>query len=88
MAVLRITKEFKFECAHALTGYNGKCSHIHGHSYTLRVTVRGEPISNPEDPKYGLVIDFNDLKKIINTIDRNAFMVINETKYVVNGFFK
>ena len=30
----------------------------------------------------------DDLKKIINTIDRNAFMVINETKYVVNGFFK
>ena len=72
MAVLRITKEFKFECAHALTGYNGKCSHIHGHSYTLRVTVRGEPISNPEDPKYGMVIDFNDLKKIINeeVVDR------------------
>ena len=30
----------------------------------------------------------DDLKKIINTIDKNAFMVINETKYVVNGFFK
>ena len=30
----------------------------------------------------------DDLKKIINTLDRNAFMVINETKYVVNGFFK
>ena len=30
----------------------------------------------------------DDLKKIINTIDRNAFMVINETKYVVNGFLK
>ena len=33
----------------------------------------------------------NSVKKclqIINTIDRNAFMVINETKYVVNGFFK
>ncbi len=30
----------------------------------------------------------NDLKNIINKIDENAFMVINETKYVVNGFFK
>lgn len=66
MAILRITKEFKFECAHALTGYNGKCSHIHGHSYTLRVTVRGEPIDDPKNPKYGMIIDFNDLKKIIN----------------------
>lgn len=30
----------------------------------------------------------NNLKSIINRIDENAFMVINETKYVVNGFFK
>lgn len=32
--------------------------------------------------------NINDLKNIINKIDENAFMVINETKYVVNGFFK
>lgn len=32
--------------------------------------------------------NINDLKAIINKIDENAFMVINETKYVVNGFFK
>lgn len=32
--------------------------------------------------------NLNDLKTIINKIDENAFMVINETKYVVNGFFK
>lgn len=30
----------------------------------------------------------DDLKNIINKIDESAFMVINETKYVVNGFFK
>ncbi len=30
----------------------------------------------------------NDLRSIINEIDKDAFMVINETKYVVNGFFK
>lgn len=72
MAVLRITKEFKFECAHALTGYDGKCSHIHGHSYKLRVTVKGEPIDDPKSPKFGMVVDFNDLKKIIkdNIVDK------------------
>ena len=30
----------------------------------------------------------DDLKNIINKIDKDAFMVINETKYVLNGFFK
>jgi len=68
----RITKEFKFECAHALTGYDGKCSHIHGHSYKLRVTVKGKPIDDPKSPKFGMVLDFNDLEKIIkeNIIDK------------------
>ena len=30
----------------------------------------------------------NDLKKKIKEIDKNAFIVVNETKYVENGFFK
>ena len=31
---------------------------------------------------------FNNLKKIINKIDDKAFIIINDTKYVTNGFFK
>ena len=58
MPTLRLTKEFRFEGAHALTGYDGKCRHIHGHSYILYVTVKGTP-SNPEGtPKSGMLIDF------------------------------
>ena len=40
---LRLTKAFGFEMAHALTGYDGKCCNIHGHSYKLFVTIEGEP---------------------------------------------
>ena len=40
--MIRITKEFKFEMAHALHGYDGLCKNIHGHSYRLWVTIRGE----------------------------------------------
>lgn len=66
MPTLRLTKEFRFEGAHALTGYDGKCRHIHGHSYILYVTVKGTP-SNPDgNPKNGMLIDFTDLKKIVN----------------------
>lgn len=32
--------------------------------------------------------DLDDLKRIVNNVDKDAFMVVNETKYVVNGFFK
>ena len=40
--MIRITKAFKFEMAHALYGYDGLCKNIHGHSYRLWVTIRGE----------------------------------------------
>ena len=65
MNKIRITKSFNFETAHALYGYDGKCKNIHGHSYKLYVTVIGIPISEPNHVKYGMVIDFGDLKKIV-----------------------
>ncbi|HBL75632.1 MAG: 6-carboxytetrahydropterin synthase QueD [Bacteroidetes bacterium GWF2_42_66] len=66
MATIRVTKQFGFEMSHALFNYDGLCKNIHGHSYKLRITISGEPLNNPADPKNGMVIDFSDLKKLIN----------------------
>lgn len=65
MSKIRITKQFSFETGHALYGYDGKCKNVHGHSYKLSVTVIGTPISDNSNVKYGMVIDFSDLKKIV-----------------------
>lgn len=65
MSKIRITKSFSFETGHALYGYDGLCKNVHGHSYKLDVTVIGTPISDPNHVKYGMVIDFKDLKKIV-----------------------
>jgi 6-pyruvoyltetrahydropterin/6-carboxytetrahydropterin synthase len=65
MAKIRVTKEFDFEMAHALWNYDGACKNIHGHSYRLFVTLAGEPSSDSNDPKFGMVIDFQDLKKLV-----------------------
>ena len=67
MGKIRITKQFSFETGHALYGYDGKCRNVHGHSYKLSVTVIGQPIADHKDVKYGMVIDFSDLKKIVKT---------------------
>lgn len=64
MSKIRVTKIFRFEMAHALWGYDGLCKNIHGHSYILKVTVLGEPITNESDQKLGMVIDFGDLKQV------------------------
>ena len=65
MSKIRITKQFNFETGHALYGYDGKCKNVHGHSYKLSVTVIGTPITDTGNVKYGMVIDFGDLKKIV-----------------------
>lgn len=65
MSKIRITKQFSFETGHALYGYDGKCKNVHGHSYKLSVTVIGTPISDRNNVKFGMVIDFSDLKSIV-----------------------
>lgn len=65
MSMIRITKLFSFETGHALYGYDGKCKNVHGHSYKLSVTVIGKPISDNSNVKFGMVIDFTDLKRIV-----------------------
>jgi 6-pyruvoyltetrahydropterin/6-carboxytetrahydropterin synthase len=65
MSTIRITKIFHFETGHALYGYDGKCKNVHGHSYKLSVTVIGKPIDDIQNVKFGMVIDFGDLKKIV-----------------------
>jgi 6-pyruvoyltetrahydropterin/6-carboxytetrahydropterin synthase len=65
---IRITKQFRFETAHVLWGYDGPCRNIHGHSYILYVTLIGKPISDPGHPKFGMVMDFSVLKRIVNEL--------------------
>lgn len=94
---LRVTKIFDFETAHALWGYDGKCANIHGHSYKLTVSITGEIINDNSAVKNGMIIDFSDLKKLVNksVVDEfdHALLVNGETphaKYaeVESGFSK
>ncbi len=81
MSRIRLSKEFRFEMAHALWNYDGLCKNIHGHSYILRVTVIGTPINDDNHVKNGMVMDFGDLKRIVNEqiVDRlDHTVVLNE----------
>ncbi len=79
MSILRITKRFHFEMAHALYAYDGICRNIHGHSYQLEVTITGSVLKASGQPKDGMVMDFHDLKTIVKqaVVDRldHAIMV-------------
>ncbi|MFH0731455.1 MAG: 6-carboxytetrahydropterin synthase QueD [Candidatus Omnitrophota bacterium] len=55
-----ITVESSFSAAHRLKGYKGKCENLHGHNWRIQATFTKKSLD-----KIGLVMDFNDAKKIL-----------------------
>jgi 6-pyruvoyltetrahydropterin/6-carboxytetrahydropterin synthase len=81
MTTIRITKEFKFEMAHALLEYDGPCKNIHGHSYVLFVTLMGKTQQQQGASDDGMVMDFGELKRLINDTVISKFdhaLVLND----------
>ena len=70
---IRVTKSFKFDSAHYLPKYDGKCHELHGHTYHLDVTVEGNIIEDDKSPKQGMIVDFTDVKRIVNTLIVDKF---------------
>lgn len=57
---LTVVKEFTFDSAHKLPWHKGKCFSLHGHQWKLSIGISGEINTN------GIILDFNDLKEIVN----------------------
>lgn len=53
-----LTVKGHFDAAHALLGYPGECRELHGHTWDVEVTVRGERLDD-----VGIVYDFKRLKE-------------------------
>lgn len=62
----RIGKSFRFDASHQLHGLpdDHKCGRLHGHTYTVEVTLAGSELSGP-----GFVTDFGDLAPLKRYID-------------------
>ena len=77
---MKIAKEFRWEMGHRLPEHFGQCKNIHGHSYKMLAEFEGNL------DEQGMVIDYYDVEKIINTIIENldhAFMVNKNDKVVI-----
>ena len=59
-----LTKQFSFEASHVLPHHDGLCHNLHGHTWVVRVEVRGERLHN-DGPQQGMVMDFGNIKKAI-----------------------
>ena len=79
---MKIAKEFRWEMGHRLPFHEGKCKNLHGHSYKCMIELSGEAMKN------GMVLDFYDVKKIIEPIIDNldhSFMVYKDDKELLEA---
>lgn len=56
-----VVRRFEFQASHRLPRHPGKCRNLHGHTYFLEVWCEG-----PVDPDSGMVLDFGDVKRVVN----------------------
>jgi 6-pyruvoyltetrahydropterin/6-carboxytetrahydropterin synthase len=52
--------EGSFDAAHQLIGYEGPCEKLHGHTWKVRVHIRGNKLN-----KLGMVSDFKEIKLLL-----------------------
>jgi 6-pyruvoyltetrahydropterin/6-carboxytetrahydropterin synthase len=71
----------EFEAAHRIEGYMGKCSRLHGHSWTVEVCVAGS-----KTDKLGMVVDFKTIKgELRNFLKEFDHQYLNELPMFEKG---
>ena len=66
--MFKVKSQIEFDMAHYLSGYDGKCSNIHGHRYKLIVSVKSETL-HQEGQLRGMVDDFGNIKARLKEIE-------------------
>lgn len=63
----QIEKTFQFDAAHRLPNHQGKCAHLHGHTWTLTIVLRA-PTLHEEGPQAGMVMDYGEISRIVKPL--------------------
>lgn len=56
-----LTAEASFDAAHFLSGYEGKCSNLHGHRWRVILKIKSQEIQKTGQQR-GMIVDFKDIK--------------------------
>ena len=72
---MTISKDIKFDCAHMLSNYKGKCANLHGHTYHGTVTIEGDV-----DPETGMLLDYNTVKDAVDVFDHAIIFSATEER--------
>ena len=76
---IEVVRHIEFEAAHMLSGYDGGCGSLHGHSYKLELTIMC-PESVRTHNSFGFIMDFKNLNKILkDNVPDHMFMYNKNT---------
>lgn len=72
---MKISKDFKFDCCHLLSNYEGKCANLHGHTYHGTVTIAGKTRLDT-----GMLVDYNVIKEVVDRFDHAVIFSCMEAR--------
>ncbi|MBS0307535.1 MAG: 6-carboxytetrahydropterin synthase QueD [Proteobacteria bacterium] len=62
--MLTITRKLEFDAGHRIPDHKSQCRNLHGHRYTLEVTLVGAVIQDEGNSDNGMIMDFSDVKAL------------------------
>jgi 6-pyruvoyltetrahydropterin/6-carboxytetrahydropterin synthase len=63
-AMLTITRKLEFDAGHRIPDHKSQCRNLHGHRYTLEITLIGAVIEEEGRSDNGMIMDFSDIKML------------------------
>jgi 6-pyruvoyltetrahydropterin/6-carboxytetrahydropterin synthase len=74
-----ISSKLEFDAGHRIPSHNSHCRHLHGHRYTIEITLSGNIITDEGMANQGMVMDYSEVKRIAKDVLVNkwdhAFLV-------------
>lgn len=85
--MLTITRKLEFDAGHRIPDHRSQCRNLHGHRYTLEITLEGEVANTDGQSDGGMIMDFSDVKSLamahlVNHWD-HAFLVYDKDHAVM-----
>jgi 6-pyruvoyltetrahydropterin/6-carboxytetrahydropterin synthase len=62
--MLTITRKLEFDAGHRIPDHKSQCRNLHGHRYTLEITLVGAVIAEEGSSDNGMIMDFSDVKAL------------------------
>ncbi|MFC3108823.1 6-carboxytetrahydropterin synthase QueD [Undibacterium arcticum] len=62
--MLTITRKLEFDAGHRIPDHKSQCRNLHGHRYTLEITLLGAVIDEEGSSDNGMIMDFSDIKAL------------------------